>query len=87
MESAKLERFPDALALRALEPLGDEQRRRLVAAMSEVERLLQASPVQFSLETPESDEAKSALSNTSANSTSALGQDSTHLLACYFSAS
>lgn len=57
-ERAELERLSDAVALRALEPLGDEQRRRLVAAMSEVERLLQASLVQFALENPDSDDAQ-----------------------------
>ncbi|MEM5310186.1 helix-turn-helix domain-containing GNAT family N-acetyltransferase [Paraburkholderia sp. JHI869] len=58
MERAELERLSDEVALRALEPLGDEQRRRLVAAMSEVERLLQASLVQYALEKPDSDEAQ-----------------------------
>ena len=51
-ERAELERLSDTVALRALEPLGDEQRRRLVAAMAEVERLLQASLVHFALEDP-----------------------------------
>ena len=58
LERAELERLSDAVALRALEPLGDEQRRKLIAAMSEVERLLQASLVHFSLEKPDSDDAR-----------------------------
>jgi DNA-binding MarR family transcriptional regulator/GNAT superfamily N-acetyltransferase len=57
-ERAELERLSDVVASRVLEPLGDEQRRRLVAAMSEVERLLQASLVKFALEDPESDDAR-----------------------------
>jgi DNA-binding MarR family transcriptional regulator/GNAT superfamily N-acetyltransferase len=57
-ERAELERLSDAVALRSLEPLGDEQRRKLIAAMSEVERLLRASLVQFALEDPASDDAR-----------------------------
>jgi DNA-binding MarR family transcriptional regulator/GNAT superfamily N-acetyltransferase len=57
-ERAELERLSDAVALRSLEPLGDEQRRKLIAAMSEVERLLRASLVQFALEDPGSDDAR-----------------------------
>lgn len=57
-ERAELERLSDEVALRALEPLGDEQRRRLIAAMSEVEHLLQASFVHMALEEPDSDDAK-----------------------------
>ncbi|MFM0337079.1 bifunctional helix-turn-helix transcriptional regulator/GNAT family N-acetyltransferase [Paraburkholderia fungorum] len=57
-ERAELERLSDAVASRVLEPLGDEQRRRLVAAMSEVERLLQASLVHFALENPDCDDAR-----------------------------
>ena len=57
-ERSELERLSDAVAARALEPLSDGQRRRLVAAMSEVERLLQASLVHFALEDPGSDNAR-----------------------------
>lgn len=57
-ERAELERLSDTVASRALEPLGDEQRRKLVAAMAEVERLLQPSLVQFAQEEPDSDDAR-----------------------------
>jgi DNA-binding MarR family transcriptional regulator/N-acetylglutamate synthase-like GNAT family acetyltransferase len=57
-ERAELERLSDAVAERVLEPLGDQQRRKLVAAMSEVERLLRPSLVQFALEDPGSDDAR-----------------------------
>jgi GNAT superfamily N-acetyltransferase len=57
-ERSELERLSDTVALRALEPLGDEQRRKLVVAMAEVERLLQASLVHFALEDPASDDAR-----------------------------
>jgi DNA-binding MarR family transcriptional regulator/predicted GNAT family N-acyltransferase len=57
-ERAELERLSDAVALRSLEPLGDEQRRKLIAAMSEVEGLLRASLVHFALEDPASDDAR-----------------------------
>ncbi|NML30475.1 bifunctional helix-turn-helix transcriptional regulator/GNAT family N-acetyltransferase [Paraburkholderia antibiotica] len=58
LERAELERLSDAVALRAIEPLGPNQRRRLIEAMSEVERLLQASLVHFALEEPDSDDAR-----------------------------
>ncbi|MFC0397920.1 bifunctional helix-turn-helix transcriptional regulator/GNAT family N-acetyltransferase [Paraburkholderia rhizosphaerae] len=57
-ERAELERLSDQVASRALEPLGEEQRRRLVVAMAEVERLLQPSLVHFALEDPDSDDAR-----------------------------
>lgn len=57
-ERAELERLSDAVATRVLEPLGHEQRRRLIEAMSEVEHLLQASLVNFEIETPGSDDAR-----------------------------
>jgi DNA-binding MarR family transcriptional regulator/GNAT superfamily N-acetyltransferase len=57
-ERAELERLSDAVATRILEPLSDEQRRRLVASMSEVERLLQPSLVRFAIEDPNSDSAR-----------------------------
>jgi DNA-binding MarR family transcriptional regulator/N-acetylglutamate synthase-like GNAT family acetyltransferase len=57
-ERVELERLSDTVASRALEPLGDEQRRKLVAAMAEVERLLQPSLVQLALEEPDSGDAR-----------------------------
>ena len=57
-ERAELERLSDAVATRVLEPLSDEQRRRLITAMSEVERLLQPSLVRFAIEDPNSDNAR-----------------------------
>ncbi len=57
-ERAELERLSDAVATRVLEPLSDEQRQRLVTAMSEVERLLQPSLVRFAIEDPNSDSAR-----------------------------
>ena len=57
-ERAELERLSDAVATHVLEPLSDEQRRRLVAAMSEVERLLQPSLVRFAIEDPNSHDAR-----------------------------
>ncbi|GAB2914947.1 helix-turn-helix domain-containing GNAT family N-acetyltransferase [Paraburkholderia jirisanensis] len=57
-ERAELEKLSDAVARGVLEPLSAEQRRRLVAAMSEVERLLQASMVRFTIEDPTSKDAR-----------------------------
>jgi DNA-binding MarR family transcriptional regulator/GNAT superfamily N-acetyltransferase len=57
-ERAELERLSDAVATHVLEPLSDEQRHRLIAAMSEVERLLQPSLVRFAIEDPDSDSAR-----------------------------
>jgi len=57
-ERAELERLSDAVATRVLEPLSDEQRLRLITAMSEVERLLQPSLVRFVIEDPNSDSAR-----------------------------
>jgi DNA-binding MarR family transcriptional regulator/GNAT superfamily N-acetyltransferase len=51
-ERAELDRLSDALALRILEPLSERQRLALVAAMREVEQLLQASMVSFAIEDP-----------------------------------
>lgn len=44
-ELAELDRLSDAAAAALLEPLGDRQRRRLIDAMEEVERLLSAASV------------------------------------------
>jgi DNA-binding MarR family transcriptional regulator/GNAT superfamily N-acetyltransferase len=57
-ERAELERLSDEVATRVLEPLSDEQRGKLVAAMSEVERLLQPSMVLFTVEDPSSKDAR-----------------------------
>ncbi len=57
-EWAELEQRSDAVARRVLSPLPEDQRRRLVAAMAEVERLLRASMMQFALEDPDSADAR-----------------------------
>src|ERR1700686_2009425 len=51
-ERAELDRRSDDLASRILKPLGAGQRARLIAAMAEVERLLQASAARFIIEDP-----------------------------------
>jgi DNA-binding MarR family transcriptional regulator/GNAT superfamily N-acetyltransferase len=56
-ESAELDRLSDAVALRVLNPLSEKQRALLVAAMSDVERLLKPSLVHFDVENPTSDDA------------------------------
>jgi DNA-binding MarR family transcriptional regulator/GNAT superfamily N-acetyltransferase len=60
-ERAELDRRSDSLALRILEPLGERQRATLVAAMTEVERLLKASMVRFAIEDPTTPDARSCL--------------------------
>jgi DNA-binding MarR family transcriptional regulator/N-acetylglutamate synthase-like GNAT family acetyltransferase len=57
-ERAELDRRSDDLALRMLEPLSERQRETLVAAMTEVERLLQASMVHFAVENPRTRDAR-----------------------------
>jgi DNA-binding MarR family transcriptional regulator len=57
-ERDELDRRSDALALRILEPLNERQRTTLVAAMTEVERLLQASMVRFAVEAPTTPDAR-----------------------------
>jgi DNA-binding MarR family transcriptional regulator/GNAT superfamily N-acetyltransferase len=57
-ERAELDRRSDALALRILEPLSKRQRAALVAAMTEVERLLQSSMVRFAIEDPTTPDAR-----------------------------
>lgn len=52
-ERKTLDRLSDACAWSLLEPLGDEQRSRLTAAMAEVERLLLASMVTIEPSDPE----------------------------------
>lgn len=57
-ERAELERRSDDKAKSLLEPLNAKQRAELVAAMSTVERLLQASIVAFAIEDPRSADAQ-----------------------------
>src|SRR5262245_61871701 len=57
-ERAVLDRRSDALADRILGVLTERQRRSLVAAMTDVERLLRASMVSFSVESPRSADAR-----------------------------
>ena len=58
MERAELDRRSDDLALSILDPLTARQRTRLIAAMAEVERLLQVSTVHFAIEDPSSADAR-----------------------------
>jgi ribosomal protein S18 acetylase RimI-like enzyme len=58
VEREELERLSDTVAGSMLEPLNDAQRTRLVAAMAEVERLLQPSLMRFAIEDPSSDDAR-----------------------------
>jgi DNA-binding MarR family transcriptional regulator/GNAT superfamily N-acetyltransferase len=57
-ERAELDRRSDEVAEGILEPLTVSQRARLVAAMSEVERLLHASMVRLAVEPPSSADAR-----------------------------
>jgi DNA-binding MarR family transcriptional regulator/GNAT superfamily N-acetyltransferase len=57
-ERAVLDNRSDALAARILEPLTGKQRASLLAAVSEVERLLQPSMVRFAIERPTSADAQ-----------------------------
>jgi DNA-binding MarR family transcriptional regulator/GNAT superfamily N-acetyltransferase len=57
-ERAELDRRSDAFARGLLEPLNDGQRSKLLSAMAEVERLLNASLVQIAIEDPTSQEAR-----------------------------
>jgi GNAT superfamily N-acetyltransferase len=57
-ERAELDRRADALAERILEPLSENQRTAMAAAMAEVERLLQASTVRFAAEDPTTHDAQ-----------------------------
>ncbi|HEX3383023.1 MAG TPA: helix-turn-helix domain-containing GNAT family N-acetyltransferase [Paraburkholderia sp.] len=58
-ERAELDRLSDEVALRVLDPLSDRQRSALLAAMAEVERLLQPCLVRFAIEDPANDDARS----------------------------
>ena len=57
-ERAELDRRANDLALHILEPLSEHHRAALVAAMTEVERLLQASMVHFAVEDPTTPDAR-----------------------------
>jgi len=57
-EREELERLSDAVAGGMLAPLNDAQRKRLIAAMAEVERLLQPSLMRFAIEDPTSEDAQ-----------------------------
>ena len=57
-ERAELDRRSDEVARGFLEPLGERQRGRLVAAMTEVERLLTASAVRLAVENPTTADAR-----------------------------
>ena len=58
VERAELDRRADQFAEGMLESLTSKQRTRLVAAMSEVERLLSAAFVRFGIEDPTTSEAR-----------------------------
>lgn len=60
-ELRRINALADNLAQSMLHPLTKEQGRRLVAAMSEVERLLRASGVEITAEDPSSAEAQGCL--------------------------
>jgi DNA-binding MarR family transcriptional regulator/GNAT superfamily N-acetyltransferase len=60
-ELAAYESLSDRLASSILAPLAAGQRCRLVAAMAEVERLLEAASVEFALEPPTSADAEACL--------------------------
>jgi DNA-binding MarR family transcriptional regulator/GNAT superfamily N-acetyltransferase len=57
-ERAELDRRSEEVAWSFLEPLDAAQRSRLVAAMTEVERLLRASMLRLAIEDPETPEAR-----------------------------
>ncbi len=57
-ERAELDRRSDEVAWSFLEPLSEGQRTKLLTAMTEVERLLLASMVDFALEDPTTSEAR-----------------------------
>lgn len=57
-ERAELDRRSDELAASLLEPLSPTERDSLVKAMGEIERLLQASLVEFAIEDPSSKDAR-----------------------------
>ena len=60
-EYAEINRRSDAVAWSFLEPLNDNQRTRLVAAMTEVEQLLRASMIVLAIEDPATQDAQRCL--------------------------
>ena len=60
-EYVEINRRSDAVAWSFLEPLSDGQRARLVAAMTEVERLLRASLIALAIEDPATQDAQLCL--------------------------
>lgn len=61
-ERRELDHRSDAVALKMLEPLSDKQRETFLSAVTEVERLLQASMVRFEVEDPATPTARWCLS-------------------------
>src|SRR5579862_9479974 len=57
-ERAELDRRSDRVARSFLAPLDEKQRSRLVAAMSDVERLMRASLVEIAVEDPTTEDAR-----------------------------
>ena len=60
-EYAEVNRRSDAVAWSFLEPLNERQRARLVAAMTEAERLLRASMIVLAIEDPATQDAQLCL--------------------------
>jgi DNA-binding MarR family transcriptional regulator/GNAT superfamily N-acetyltransferase len=60
-EVTELDRRADAFATSVLAPLGPGRRDRLVAAMAEIERLMQAAAVRIRAEAPDSADARRCL--------------------------
>ena len=60
-EYAEIDRRSDAVAWSFLAPLSDSQRARLLAAMSDVERLLRASMIELAVEDPATPDAQLCL--------------------------
>ncbi len=81
-ERALLDRRSDALALSMLAPLADDRRVRLVAAMTEVERLLTVSLVELVVVDPSHPDARYCLSEYSRSWTTDSTRDSIRVTAC-----
>ncbi|MEL1266352.1 helix-turn-helix domain-containing GNAT family N-acetyltransferase [Pseudoxanthomonas putridarboris] len=60
-EADALDDRSQTLATSLLAPLGESQRRRLIEAMAEVERLLRASAVEIAMADPAGDEARACI--------------------------
>jgi DNA-binding MarR family transcriptional regulator/GNAT superfamily N-acetyltransferase len=58
IEFAAYDQLSDGLARSTLKPLSNSQRDRLLKAMAEVERLLEAGAVELRIEPPDSDDAR-----------------------------